>query len=105
MAVFNEWKPDEKLRRIVCAACWYCYADDYPDVKLVIGPRHWDDTMRQQYKDQKMELPHHLFIQGFIDNFGKLHSREDGLVIARKQNQVHRELDYDTDKLYSEMLY
>lgn len=61
--------------------------------------------MRNQYDDQEIDVPHHFFEQGFIDNFGKLHSREDALVIARKQNQVYRELDYETDKLYSEMLY
>jgi len=101
----TEWKPDESLRRIVCSACWYCYADDHPHVHVVLGPRHWDDTMRKQYTDQKHYLPHQIWKQGFIDNFGKLHSREDALVIARRMNQVVRELDYDTDKLYSEMLY
>jgi hypothetical protein len=100
----TEWKPDESLRRIVCAACWFSYPDGHPDV-LVLGPRHWDNTMRSQYENQEIEIPYSLFKQGFIDNFGKLHSREDALVIARRMNQVVRELDYDTDKLYSEMLY
>jgi hypothetical protein len=101
----QDWKPDENLRRIVCAANWYCYADDHPEVHVVLGPRHWDETMRDQYRKMKYDLPHHLWKQGFIDNFGKLHTREEALVIARRMNQVVRELDYKTKQLFSEMLY
>lgn len=101
----DEWKPDENLRRIVCAACWYCYADDYPHVHTVLGPRHWDDTMRQQYKDQDQSFPHHLWKQGFIDNFGKLHERKEALVIAKRQNQIIRDIGYEPNELFSEMLY
>ena len=101
----TEWKPDENLRRIVCSACWHFTVGDSPYLVVVIGPRHWDDVMRNQYDDQEIDIPRHLFEQGFIDNFGKLHSREDALAIARKQGQVYRELNYNTDKLYSEMLY
>jgi hypothetical protein len=100
----TEWKPDENLRRIVCAANRYV-AKHMDYTCMFLGPRHWDDTMRAQYKQAECEIPHFMFEQGFIDNFGKWHTREEALVIARRMDQVVRELDYDTKKLFSEMLY
>lgn len=94
--------PDENLRRIVCAANWCIYGDE---ISVILGPRHWDSTMHHQYDQGGYLLPEHAWIQGFIDNFGKLHTREEALVIARRKNQVVRELDYETELLYSEMLY
>lgn len=100
------WKPDENLRRIVCAANWYhSYEDDCLSIFLVLGPRHWDDVMRQQYEDQKHVIPYNLWEQGFIDNFGKLHNRKNALVIARRMNQIIREVGGGETELYSEMLY
>ena len=97
-----DFKPEESLRRIVCAANWYTHEEN---TSVVLGPRHWDCTMRDQYVKAGYVIPHYQWEQGFIDNFGKLHTREEALVIARRMNQVVRELDYDTNKLFSEMLY
>jgi hypothetical protein len=98
----TEWKPDESLRRIVCAA--NRFIGEHMDI-LLLGPRHWDDTMRSQYDQMNTIIPHHKFEQGFLDNFGKWHNRADALAIARKQNQIHRELNYEPTELFSEMLY
>ena len=100
-----EWKPDENLRRIVCAANRLTDSCTEAEIVMLIAPRHWDDTMRNQYNQMNCNHPQSLFEQGFIDNFGKWHNRKDALIIARRKNQVVRELDYDTNELYSEMLY
>lgn len=105
MSSESEWKPDENLRRIVCAANLYLPdKKHYPRV-LLLGPRHWDETMRKQYDQTNCDIPHSDFEEGFIDNFGTFWNRKDALVIARKKNQIVRELDYETEELYSEMLY
>ncbi len=98
----TEWKPDENLRRIVCAANRY---KTVLGTILLLGPRHWDEIMRLQYHQTQCVVPYNLFEQGFLDNFGKWHNRVDALVIARRQNQIYRELNYEPTELFSEMLY
>jgi len=91
--------------RIVCAAC-AC-----GDV-VVIGPRHYDSTMREQIAllgDRwKEEKERQRVIQGFIDQFGDFHTREEAWVIAEKNGQIFRRCGGDTlngGNLFSENLY
>jgi hypothetical protein len=100
-----DFTPNESLRRIVCAANLYLPERKHIPKVMLLGPRHWDETMRKQYEQMKCDVRHDLFEQGFIDNFGTFWNRTGALIIARRMNQVVRELDYDTHKLYSEMLY
>ena len=103
----EQWKPNDNLRRIVCSAC--VYYDKYNVELLVLGPRHWDMTMNKNYNLISLAFRNtpekSKFKQGFIDNFGTFWDRKGALVIARRMNQVVRELDYETEELYSEMLY
>jgi hypothetical protein len=43
--------------------------------------------------------------QGFIDQFGNFLTRKEAYIIARNNGQIYRELDNDTNELYSEHLY
>jgi hypothetical protein len=94
--------------RIVCAA--NRFADN-----IVVGPRHSDDTMRKQIdlydaiavltgkKWNKITAE-----QGFIDQFGDFHTREEAWKIAEANGQIYRRCGGDTANggtLYSENLY
>ena len=43
--------------------------------------------------------------QGFITNFNRYVNRKEALEIAKENNQIKFPLNYDSDELYSEMLY
>ena len=87
---------------IVAAAC------KYGDV-IITGARHYDNVMRTQLnafsEDSQVRMMNRgEVIQGFIDNRGDFHDREDALVIALAANQVRfkHEPEYE---LFSEDLY
>ncbi len=88
--------------RIVCAA-----QRDSATGKMVVGPRHYDATMRAQMKDSA--LSHDTWRQsegGFIDQFGRFLTREEAWVIAVEQNQIFSECGPPGGgRLYSEHLY
>ncbi len=81
------WKDNgiEKPQQVVvCAACF-----DKTTGTLILGPRHWDDLMRDHYhmlpesvrpKAVRME-------QGFIDQFGAFLTREEAFQIVQKNGQ------------------
>jgi hypothetical protein len=98
-----DFTPNESLRRIVCAA--NRLVGSYYEIIMLIAPRHWDATMYDQYDQMNCKYPPELFDQGFMDNFGKWHNRKDALVIARRKNQIIREVGGGETELYSEMLY
>ena len=75
---------------------------------VLVGARHWDILMRNQFTQTVkigMDVYRNQEEQGFIDQFGKFYNRKDALILARNNNQIKFELDFNTDKLYSEMLY
>lgn len=90
--------------RIVCAA------NQLPDGTLLVGPRHWGPTMRQQadtYKKAHGISEKRLAVakQGFIDQFGKFYSREEAWKIAEANGQIIRDHDKCVGELFSEHLY
>ena len=88
------------IRRIVCAAC------KSKEVTLV-SARHWDRVMNIQHSNLYRKIPSSEFEQGFIDQFGKFHNREEAMLIALAGGQ---DIDFkrnggDSRILYSEGLY
>ena len=103
----KEWQPIEEHLRIVCAANLHKQDENL----VLIGARHWDKRMHEQWKVlQKMTVYYKLdsfdFIQGFIDNRGDFHTREEAFIIATKQNQIIRKTGGENSiQLFSEDLY
>lgn len=82
-----------------------CAANRYKETgRIICGPRHWDDTMRQQ----KLETEDFGgWDQGFVNQFGEFLTREEAWVIAKENNQIKR-WAYEGQPdgcLYSENLY
>lgn len=100
---------------IVCAAILFSRKSTYGECNdlddlLIVGPRHYDQVMRNQvskygYSSENKTQRIKEKEQGFIDQYGKFYNRKDALEIAKSNNQIRFNLDYDTDELFSEMLY
>ena len=88
-------------RKIVCAANKHIKEDI-----IVIGVRHFDSIMRDQITAFNRSLRRSFWTQGFIDNKGDFHTREEAYIIAKAAGQIRRkDGGYDGDDLYSEDLY
>ena len=89
---------DRRVRRVVCAACLY------GDGVMLVGPRHFDATMRDQFRrfGLRHDAPH---VQGFIDQWGEFMTREEALKVATEQGQILRRCGGDGRELFSENLY
>lgn len=69
---------------IVCAACRNF------DGRIICGPRHFDNTMREQIKAAE-GLKHWQnggCDQGFVDQYGRFYSRKEAWIIAEKNGQI-----------------
>lgn len=95
-------------RRIVCAANRLYFNPDSEIEQLIIcGARHNDSLMISQ----KQHLDDYVLSQiigeeqGFVDQYGTFHTREDAHKIATKQDQFFRRCGGDEIRLYSENLY
>tara|TARA_R110000868_G_scaffold149611_2_gene372101 strand:+ start:84 stop:395 length:312 start_codon:yes stop_codon:yes gene_type:complete len=87
--------------RIVCAANKHKV-----NGRLILGARHWDKIMHDQFKELKVLMKGQDFIQGFIDNRGDFHTREEAFIIATKQNQIIKKTGGENSiQLFSEDLY
>ena len=88
--------------RIVCAACRH---DDI----IIVGPRHWDNTMHRTSLVMGIDAKSSWdFEQGFIDQFGDFYDRKESMVIAKAAGQeidIERGCGGDDEELYSEGLY
>lgn len=95
--------------RIVCAAM------RFPDGTIVVGPRHWDQTMRAtadrlgliEKRRSGLEVVGSEE-QGFIDQHGKFFTRQEAWKIAEANRQIYRRCGGDDahgGTLYSENLY
>lgn len=86
------------VRRVVCAA------NLYGNGVMLVGPRHFDATMRDQFRRFKLTpgAPH---VQGFIDQWGDFMTREEALQVAREQGQIRHRCGGDEAELFSENLY
>jgi hypothetical protein len=87
---------------IVAAAC------KYGDV-IITGARHYDKVMHGQLKafseDSELRLIRRgEVIQGFIDNRGDFHNREDALKIAILAGQIKYKHSPENE-LFSEDIY
>jgi len=87
---------------IVCAACMY------KDL-LVCGARHFDSVMmRQIHATKENLLPEYgtMWGQGFIDQFGIYHDRDQAMKIVIASGQSFNiERNGDDMRLFSEGLY
>ncbi len=88
--------PIVRQRRVVCAALLNA------DGSLVIGPRHFDETMRKQIEQSR--IPVVSCEQGFIDQFGKFMKRDEALKVAQEANQILVKTSLD-NILFSEDIY
>lgn len=86
------------VRRVVCAA------NLYGNGVMLVGPRHFDATMRDQFRrfGLKHGAPH---VQGFIDQWGEFMTREEAHKVATEQGQIRHRCGGDDRELFSENLY
>jgi hypothetical protein len=78
----------------------------YYDGTLILGVRHFDSIMRdtiESYPEKNFRTIGH--VQGFVDNKGVFHTREEAWVIADAAGQIIRRCGGDEGKLFSENLY
>jgi hypothetical protein len=89
--------------RIVCAANLYKVNGEDT---LVLGVRHHCSLMRQNISNLGQDVG--KGIQGFVDKFGKFHTRTEAWKIAEAAGQIVRRVGSNTLKdgtLFSENLY
>lgn len=95
------------MNRIVCAANLVkLHGREF----LILGPRHFDETMHQQYRNTfKDEVDLHdayeNSYQGFIDIYGKFQTREEAFMIAHFADQILPGSHVIFGELFSENLY
>lgn len=78
---------------------------------IILCPRHWDKVMHTTINNHHKSawvkrIPHSEWEQGFIDQFGKFYSREEAMLVVKRNEQPfspHRNVS--TTKLYSEGIY
>ena len=99
MAAQVFWSPTPGTERIVCAAVLYT------DGVLLVGPRHFDAVMHKQYAGFGCHLSEAECAQGFLDQYGQFHTREQAWVIAERNGQIIRDHDKTPGRLFSENLY
>lgn len=88
-------------RRVVCAANRYKQTG-----RLVVGPRHFDATMRATMAWVGLEdFYQAAWEQGFIDQWGMFMTREEAWIVAKAAGQIMRRCGGDEGCLYSENLY
>lgn len=88
-------------RRVICAAVKYACGT------MLVGPRHFDMVMLDQYRlmfERGKAPSEDVSTQGFIDQFGIFMDRTEALAIAVAANQVRNKTN-PTDRLFSEDLY
>jgi len=107
------WK-DNNIKKpqavVICAACIF-------DDVILLGARHWDVRMRQQYnmmhnsekwrKYSSSPEPDE-FKEGFINQFGEFLTREEAMKVAKQAKQkidIKQGCGGSTDTLFSEGLY
>jgi len=89
--------PGKHGLKIVCAAL------KYEDGLVVVGPRHYDLTMRRFIDKQHQNMAP---VEGFIDQYGNFHDRYAALDIVRETGQsLDHKRNRSRTELYSEGLY
>lgn len=87
------------VRRVVCAACLY------GDGIMLVGPRHFDATMLDQYRRLGLKKTEDQCVQGFVDQWGNFMTREEAHKVASEQGQIRNRCGGDEGRLFSENLY
>ena len=88
---------EKPQRIIVCAACKFC------DL-ILCGARHWDSVMCAQADIIGIKGGNEE--QGFIDQFGDFHNREEAMKIVKESGQpFNRSRNGGDTILFSEGLY
>lgn len=98
-------KDNPQDRKIVASACIIDLEDGTQCT--LIGARHWDSAMHEVADlliKNGVNFSHNIYQQGFIDQFGDYHGRENARAIADRMGQVFREVS-SPEELYSENLY
>lgn len=104
-----DWWDGRKLqRRIVCAANRFQLKDG--GVLVIPGSRHYSKDMAlvlDQLRDKVVSDHVTGDDQGFIDQWGEYHTREEAVIIAKHAGQldVVRKKTGPADELFSEDLY
>lgn len=91
----------EESRLVVCSAIRNRFGD------IVYGPRHhhcWVVIHAMESRERWKELDQPLE-QGFADQYGDFHTREEALILALRHGQRARRCGGDAARLYSENLY
>ena len=86
------------IRRVVCAAILF------DDDSLIVGPRHFDDTMHDQIAVRGLRKTSIGHTQGFIDQHAIFMDRKEAYTVAVAANQLIRPA-FQPGILFSENLY
>lgn len=95
-----------QIRRIVCAAC--LFTTESGEKLIITGARHFDSIMHHQIraiKSSGAKITHSAKDQGFIDQFGDYHNRQDAWKIAANVGQIRNIISDNKGVLFSEHLY
>ncbi len=97
---WGDWKPTEPPR-LVAAACT-------DGITMLVGARHYDAAMSTQL-DLLGEEKAREFVrndtQGFIDQYCRFYTREEGMKLAKENGQFKRKDEAPEHLLFSEDLY
>ena len=97
----NTFVMDQNIRRVVCAAI------RAEDGDIIVGVRHYSKDMHAQINsrfDGGKFCNRGGEDQGFVDQWGVYMTRTEAWEVAKRQNQIIRDIGVDTE-LYSEHLY
>jgi hypothetical protein len=87
------------VRRVVCAAV------RYPDGSMLVGPRHFDAVMLQQYRSLGLNFQESEAQAGFLDQNGVFMDRKEAMLVALAARQIGPGSTEQSDRLFSEDLY
>jgi hypothetical protein len=97
--------------QIICSAIYFNDNKEYEhqpiniDIGFVVcGFRHHNIFMTMYILDPDMKYKNIDEVQGFLTNKNRFVNREEGIIIAEKQNQLPFE-SYHSTRLFSEDLY
>lgn len=103
----NYYRKDENVPELIVCACCIFKVKDKEQYYRIIGVRHFDMEMYSQIQvlEEALNIELVSYKPGFITNKGRFVDRKEALAIAKANNQIVRDIGYESDELYSEMLY
>ncbi|OOS01241.1 hypothetical protein B0186_03955 [Canicola haemoglobinophilus] len=97
-------KGEQVPELIVCAAVRFFNICD-PSIEIDIPSVRHMDTFTHSILEQFSYDEWRQKEQGFLTNKMRFVSRKEALEIAKANNQIRRDIGYESKELYSEMLY